>query len=205
MKSKLTSITLVILFFIGCSHNIVMKEIPSDSRSFQVSSIPENQKLPLIMNYYRLISDGADTPMNQDHVEQALNNLRRSGIFSEVVKNKSTQNYDKYLLVDLTSKENWDKHKVSNGIKTFFVVLSSYILAPFFKTTLDYEDEYIFVFKRWDGETRQYTAKSSARLKMGYFADGGDAGKDLGSKVRTKIFNSVINQMQNDLVFFSNK
>tara|TARA_B110000467_G_C18267949_1_gene450523 strand:+ start:376 stop:1029 length:654 start_codon:yes stop_codon:yes gene_type:complete len=197
-----------------------MNEIPLDSiNNPELKLNGFKEKLPLLLRAHT--TSNLKLPIQGSNVDSLLDKLYRSRLFSEVVRHEKLSDYERYILLDLSAKKVFDSHGLSNVIRALymyilFLPLNTLLIIGaitgdidytgyFFPTSqfiYDYKDEYICIFQRWDGETREFSAKASAQLKLDVLAIGSGGVRELDSKVKNLIMDSIIEQMKCNSNFF---
>lgn len=154
-----------------------------------------------IMNDLRVKSNGQEVNASSEFHKRFVANLKDARVFESVVSDMPATKPEKYVNLSLAVNENQDTNQGANVAKGFFIGLSLYLLTPVLPLSYDFESEMLLNATRWDGKSKQYSAKGNGSASYQLFANARMAGSEVRAKVTNNNLNALMNQLVQDTDF----
>lgn len=199
-------LVLLLLFALtGCTSHWANVEITPEGADFAPSShiSPKESKCVAVMNDLRVKSNGFDVNASADFQRRFISNVKDTRVFSNVVSEMPATKPERYVDLALAVSEKQDSKQGANMAKGFLIGLSIYTLTPVIPLSYDFESEMLLQATRWDGKTRQYTAKGKGTEAYHLFANAHAAGNELRAQVTNNNINALMSQLVSDADFFA--
>ena len=156
---------------IGCSRWIDVKP-PSGGAQERISrSLPGNERVPLVMDSFQLLRNGAPQEPSIEAERRILNSIQETNLFSTFVPRgaKSDSLDEKMVSVRITVDETIDPHSGLSALKGIAIGGSMFLFSPFIELTYDYAAKVGLEFERWDGNIKRYDGHSSGTVHYKLF------------------------------------
>jgi len=190
----------------GCASWSTLHQTPIHPYSMTPPASPQqSERVPGFLTDYRVTLNGTETTAQQNFINRFVNGLNRTGLFSTVKASPPEAGDGKYIDFRLTVDERVNSHQGMAAFKGALIAVTLFILTPALPLKVDFESDMALQARRWDGQTRNYSACCKGTANFHLFANPALAGQDVAAKVTGANINSLLNQVANDATFYRGK
>ncbi len=165
MRNYLLSLIIPIVAscgLVGCGTWVTVHErIPAEHTNVVV----QKNDVQCDMCYLRyIVKDKNDAKLVSPRavVERFLKQLRATNLFSKVQGDTGQQLKQGHWRLDVTTKENLDRHTGTNVLKSFLIGFTIFLLSPALPMRCSFESDMNLKLTRWDGKENLFHAKCHA-------------------------------------------
>lgn len=188
----------------GCARWIDMMPSTAAPSSSLARSIEEQERVPLVMESFRVVQNG--TPQNPSiEVERRiLNQMQETRLFSSLVPlgQPQSSNGAKTVTARLVFEESVDPHSGETAWKGFLIGASMFLLSPAIELAYDYAAQATLELERWDGEVKRYEARSSGTARYNLFGATPIMINELKGQVTEACLTTLMEQLVDDTAFY---
>jgi hypothetical protein len=190
---------------VGCTARwIDVSPSPTNREHPVTQSILNNERVPLVMDGFRMTQNGA--PQNpSDEVEyRILNTVQETRLFSTLIPlgGNAALLGDKVVTARITFDETIDSHSGATAWKGFIIGVSMFLLSPVIDLDYDYAAEASLELGRWDGQVKRYTAHSAGTAHYTLFAASPTMIGELKGQVTEACLTDLMDQLIRDTNFY---
>lgn len=194
---------LVVFLLTGCTLHWNKIETKPDGADNFVPYSGGAERCSAVFADLRVKQNGLDVNASTDFQKRFATALKDTKLFESVLVEPTTSMPSRHVTFSLKVNENQDTNQGANVTKGFIIGLSLYVLTPIIPLSYDFESEMILQAARWDGKTKDYTAKGKGSAGYHLFANAPVAGNELRAVITNNNVNALMNQLVNDLEFIS--
>ncbi len=165
-------------------------------------SVIDDQELPAVILESNVVLNGTVNMVNINFLKRVTDNIRQTKVFASAVTEPPQQRLPKTIDMTLSVKEDTDNHQGQSVINLILAVVTYGILLLFLQWKNDFKSEMTLTAKRWDGQTKQYTVRSSGSVGREAFADHSKAITEMIWQVTNNNLNALMNQVIADSEFY---
>lgn len=182
----------------GCSRWIEILPSPTQEQESVTRSIPGQERVPLVMDGFRLMQNGAPRNPSADMERHILNSVQETHLFSTLVPLAGTSAPlgDKVVMARISFDETIEPHPGEAAWKGFVIGASMFLLSPVLNLDYDYAAHANLELERWDGQVRRYEARSSGAAHYNLFG----ATPIIIDELKGRVTEACLNQLMTQLV-----
>lgn len=147
----------------GCTRWIDV--IPSSTlhQESVTHSIPNDERVPLVMDGFRMTQNGAPQNPSTEIERRILNTVQETRLFSTLVPLGGNVDSlgNKVVTARITFDETVEPHSGAAAWKGFVIGASMFLLSPVIELDYDYAAQASLELERWDGQVKRYEARSA--------------------------------------------
>lgn len=162
---------LMIIAMAGCTRSIDVIPHPLDRQEAAAQSIADEQRVPFIIDTFRLSLNGAPQNPSPDLERRILNSVQETRLFSTLVPSgEAPVSLDRNSVnARIVFDETIDPHAGQTALKGFIIGASMFLLSPVIELDYDYSARATLDLERWDGQVYHYEARSSGTAHYNLF------------------------------------
>lgn len=155
----------------GCSRWIDVSTPATGQAEFLVRSVPHEERVPFVLDGFRLVRNGAPQDPSLEAERRFLNSVRETRLFSSFVPlgENAASLGDKTVTARITLQETIDPRAGATAWKGFIIGASMFLLAPVIELDYGYAVQADLELERWDGLVRRYEARSAGTVRYNLF------------------------------------
>ena len=148
---------------LGCTRWIDVKPSSTFQQESITRSIPNEERVPLVMEGFRMMQNGAPQNPSTEIERRILNIVQETHLFSTLVPlgGNVASLGDKVVTARITFDETIDPHSGAAAWKGFLIGASMFLLSPVIELDYDYAAQANLELERWDGQVKRYEARSN--------------------------------------------
>lgn len=169
--SIMGSLGVVLCMVVGCTRSIEVKPVPTEAQAAMTHSLPNTERVPLVMDSFHLSRNGAPQDPSTDAERRILNRVQDTSLFSTLIPlgGQSDALGEKIVSARITLDETIDPHSWLSSFKGILLGGSMFLLSPFIDFEYDYAATVGLELERWDGQVKRYEANSSGTVRYKLF------------------------------------
>jgi hypothetical protein len=177
---------------------------PTSRQEAVTQSILNNERVPLVMDGFRMTQNGAPQNPSTEVERRILNTVHDTHLFSTLVPlgGNSPSPSDKVVTARITFDETIDSHSGETAWKGFLIGASMFLLSPVIDLNYDYAAEASLELGRWDGQVKRYTARSAGTAHYTVFAASPTLIGELKGQVTEACLTKLMDQLIRDTNFY---
>ena len=150
----------------GCTRWIDVKPASADPKETITHSLPNDERVPLVTNAFRLSRNGASQDPSVDLERRILGSIQETNLFSTLIPlgEGADSLGDKIVSARITVDETIDPHSWLSAFKGIVIGGSMFLLSPFIDLEYEYAATIALELERWDGQVTRYAARSSGTV-----------------------------------------
>jgi len=188
----------------GCSRWIDV--IPSSTLQQEsvTRSIPNDERIPLVMDGFRMMQNGAPQNPPTEIEHRILNTVQETRLFSALVPlgGNVASLGDKVVTARITFDETIDPHSGAAAWKGFVIGASMFLLSPVIELDYDYAAQVSLELERWDGQVKRYEARSAGTAHYNVFGATPIMIGELKGQVTEACLTELMDQLVRDTSFY---
>ena len=194
---------IIVILTVGCARRIDV--MPSTLQQESVTrSIPNDERVPLVMDGFRMMQNGAPQNPSTEIERRILNTVQETRLFSTLVPlggNVSSLG-DKVVTARITFDETVDPHSGSAAWKGLVIAASMFLLSPVIELDYDYAAQASLELERWDGQVKRYEARSAGTAHYHLFGATPIMIGELKGQVTEACLTELMDQLVRDTNFY---
>jgi len=189
---------------VGCTRWIDVMSSSTSPQPSLAQSIANNERVPLVMDGFRLVQNGAAQNPSLAMERRVLNQVQETRLFSLLVPLGGTASSlgDKVITARLTFSETIDPHAGEAAWKGFLIGASMFLLSPAIELDYDYAAHAILELERWDGQVKHYAARSAGTAHYNLFGATPIMIDELKGQVTEACLADLMEQLVRDTNFY---
>jgi hypothetical protein len=167
-------------------------------------SISNVDRVPLIMDGFRMIQNGAAQNPSTEVERRILNTVQETRLFSTLVPigGDGSSLGEKVVTARITFDETIDPHSGAAAWKGFVIGASMFLLSPVIELDYDYAAQASLELERWDGQVKRYEARSAGTAHYNLFGATPIMIGELKGQVTEACLNELMEQLVRDTSFY---
>lgn len=190
---------------VGCTTRwIDITPSPTSRHEPVTQSILNDERVPLVMDGFRMTQNGAPQNPSSEVERRILNTVHETHLFSTLVPlgGNAPSLGDKVVTARVTFDETIDSHSGETAWKGFLIGASMFLLSPVIDLDYDYAAEASFELGRWDGQVKRYKARSAGTAHYTVFAASPTMIGELKGQVTETCLTDLMDQLIRDTNFY---
>lgn len=190
---------------VGCTTRwIDVIPAPTSRQEPVTQSILNNERVPLVMDGFRMTQNGAPQNPSTEVERRILNTVQETHLFSTLVPlgGNVAPLGDKMVTARITFDETIDSHSGETAWKGFIIGASMFLLSPVIDLDYDYAAEASLELGRWDGQVKRYKARSAGTAHYTVFAATPTLIGELKGQVTEACLTELMDQLIRDTNFY---
>lgn len=182
----------------GCSRWIDVMPSSTLQQESVTRSIPDDERVPLVMDGFRMMQNGAPQNPSTEVEHRILNTVRETRLFSTLVPlggNVSSLG-DKVVTARISFDETIDPHSGEAAWKGFVIGASMFLLSPVIELDYDYAAQASLELARWDGQVKRYEARAAGTVHYHLFG----ATPIMVSELKGQVTEACLTELMDQLV-----
>ncbi|MBX3303682.1 MAG: hypothetical protein KF693_15805 [Nitrospira sp.] len=169
--SILGFIGIVLCTSTGCTRSIELKPSSENSQPAITHSLPSDERVPLVMDSFQLLRNGAPQDPSTEAERRILNRVLETSLFSTLIPlgAQSDTLGEKIVSARITMDEAIEPHSWLSAFKGIIIGGSMFLLSPFIDLEYDYSVKVGLELERWDGQVKRYEGSSSGTVQYKLF------------------------------------
>ena len=190
----------VVFGMTACTRWIDVKPPSSGPQDTISHSLPSDERVPLVIDTFRLSQNGAPQNPSLEVERRVLNAVQETHLFSALVPLGGTPASDggKTVTARLMFDETIDPHAGHTALKGIAIGASMFLLSPIIELDYDYTAQAHLELQRWDGRVTHYEARSSGTAHYNLFGASPVVIEELKGQVMETCLNSLMTQLVQD-------
>jgi hypothetical protein len=184
----------------GCSRWIDILPSPAQDQESVTRSIPDSERVPFVMDGFRLTQNGAPRNPSPELERRILNSVQETHLFSTLMPLAGTGAPlgEKVVTARIAFDEVIDPHPGEAAWKGFVIGASMFLLSPVIDLNYDYAAQASLELERWDGQVKRYEARSAGAAHYHLFGATPIMIDELKGRVTEACLNQLITQLVQD-------
>ena len=182
----------------ACTRWIDVTPSPSGQQNTLSHSLPSEERVPFVMDTFRLSQNGATQNPSPDVERRILNAVKETRLFSSIVPFGGAAAEGKTMTARVTFDETIDSHSGPTAFKGIVIGASMFLLSPVIELDYDYTAQTHLELERWDGHLTRYDARSSGTAHYNLFGASPAVIDELKGRVIETCLNSLMHQLVQD-------
>lgn len=164
--SVLSLVGVVLCGITGCTRWIDVKPASADPKETITHSLPNDERVPLVTNSFRLSRNGSSQYPSADLERRILSSIQETSLFSTLLPlgEQSDSLGDKVVSARIVVDETIEPHSWLSAFKGIIIGGSMFLLSPFINLEYGYAATVALELERWDGQVTRYEARSSGTV-----------------------------------------
>ena len=185
---------------LGCNRWIDVVPSSLDPMESVTTSIAKEERVPFVMEGFRLVRNGAPQDPSSEIERRFLNTVQETHLFSTLIPIDGNRISigDKTVTARLTMEETIDPRSGSTAWKGFLVGASMFLLAPVIELNYGYAAEASLELEHWNGQVRQYSARSEGMVRYNLFGATPIMLDELKGQVTEACLSDLMHQLVRD-------
>lgn len=188
----------------GCAQSIALAPSSFERPDSLTQSIREDERVPFVLNSFRVLLNGAPQNPSSDLERRILNSVQETRLFSLTLPLGTTQapSEGKAISARITVEEAIDSHSGETALKGILVGASMFLLSPVITLNYDYGVKASLELERWDGQIKRYEARSSGAAQYNLFGATPVLIDELKGQVTEACLSELIHHLLHDGHFY---
>ena len=189
---------------LGCTRWIDVMPSSTLQQEAITRSLPNNERVPLVMDGFRMMQNGAPQNPSAEIEHRILNTVQETRLFSTLVplgENVASLG-EKAVTARITFDETVDPHSGAAAWKGFVIGASMFLLSPAIELHYDYAAKATLELERWDGQVKRYEAQSSGTAHYNLFGASPIMISELKGQVTEACLTELMDQLVRDTTFY---
>jgi len=189
---------------VGCTRWIDVIPSPTNRQESVTQSILNDERVPLVMDGFRMTQNGAPQNPSTEIEHRILNTVQETRLFSTLVPlgGNAASLGDKVVTARITFDETIDPHSGETAWKGFVIGASMFFLSPVIELDYDYTAQARLELERWDGQVKRYEARSAGTVHYTLFAATPIMIGELKGQVTEACLTELMDQLVQDTNFY---
>ena len=188
----------------GCARSIVVAPSSLDRQSSGIQSIEDKDRVPFVMETFRVSLNGAPQHPSSGLERRILNHVQETRLFSALVPlgARPVSPEGKMVNARITFEETIDPHSEHTALKGILVGASMFLLSPIIELDYDYAANASLELERWDGQITSYEARSAGAAHYNLFGATPIMIDELKGRVTEACLAELMSQLAQDSSFY---
>ena len=189
---------------VGCTRWIDVIPSPTSRQESVTQSILIDERVPLVMDWFRMTQNGAPQNPSTEVEHRILNTVQETRLFSTLVPlgGNVASPGEKVVTARITFDETIDPHSGETAWKGFVIGASMFFLSPMIELDYDYAAQASLELERWDGQVKRYKARSSGTAHYTLFGATPIMIGELKGQVTEACLTELMDQLVQDTSFY---
>jgi hypothetical protein len=189
---------------LGCARWIDVMPSSTLQQESITRSIPNHERVPLVMDGFRMMQNGAPQNPSAEIERRILNTVQETGLFSTLVPlgGDVASLRDKVVTARISFDETIDPHAGAAAWKGFLIGASMFLLSPAIELNYDYAARATLELERWDGQVKRYEARSAGTAHYNLFGATPIMIGELKGQVAEACLTELMDQLVRDTGFY---
>jgi|SRR5215217_1754421 len=189
---------------IGCTRWIDVIPSTGSSHSSMAHSIANDERVPLVLDGFRLTQNGAPQNPSLGMERRIMNQVQETRLFSSLVPfgGNAAPLGDKVVTARIAFHETVDPHAGEAAWKGFVIGASMFLLSSAIELDYDYAAEATLELERWDGQVKHYAARSAGTAHYNLFGATPIVIDELKGQVTEACLAELMDQLVQDTNFY---
>ena len=189
---------------VGCARWIDVIPSSTSQQESVTQSIPNDERVPFVMDGFRVVLNGAPQNPSTEIERRILNNVQETRLFSTLIPLGGTPSAlgEKVIRARVTFDETIDPHSGEAAWKGFVIGASMFLLSPAIELDYDYAAQATLELERWDGQVKRYEARSAGTAHYNLFGATPIMIDELKGQVTEACFSDLMDQLVRDTSFY---
>lgn len=203
-RTLLGLVALMLLTAAGCTRWIEVLSSETNPDPSLSRSIPDDERVPLLMDGFRMAQNGAPQNPSAETERRILNQVQETRLFSTLIPfgGPSSSSGDKVVTARISFDETIDPHSGEAAWKGFLIGASMFLLSAVLELTYDYTAEASLELERWDGQVKRYEARTSGTAHYNLFGASPLVINELKGQVTEACLADLMDQLVRDSRFY---
>ncbi len=188
----------------GCSRWIDVMPSSALQQEPITRSILNEERVPLVMDGFRMMQNGAPQNPSTEIERRILNTLQETRLFSTLVPLGGTVTSlgDKVVTARISFDETIDPHSGATAWKGFLIGASMFLLSPAIELNYDYAAKATLELERWDGQVKRYETSAAGTAHYNLFGATPIMIGELKGQVAEACLTELMDQLVRDTTFY---
>ncbi|MDZ4733226.1 MAG: hypothetical protein SGJ16_06550 [Nitrospirota bacterium] len=188
----------------GCSRWIDVMPSSALQQEPLTRSILNEERVPLVMDGFRMMQNGAPQNPSTEIERRILNTLQETRLFSTLVPLGGTVTSlgDKVVTARISFDETIDPHSGATAWKGFLIGASMFLLSPAIELIYDYAAKATLELERWDGQVKRYETSAAGTAHYNLFGATPIMIGELKGQVTEACLTELMDQLVRDTTFY---
>lgn len=188
----------------GCSRWIDVMPSSALQQEPITRSILNEERVPLVMDGFRMMQNGAPQNPSTEIERRILNTLQETRLFSTLVPLGGTVTSlgDKVMTARISFDETIDPHSGATAWKGFLIGASMFLLSPAIELNYDYAAKATLELERWDGQVKRYETSAAGTAHYNLFGATPIMIGELKGQVAEACLTELMDQLVRDTTFY---
>jgi hypothetical protein len=197
-------LALAVTTTIGCASTIEIMPSPTDHQDTATRSIAISERVPLLLEGFRVTQNGAPQHPSTGIERRILNQVQETRLFSTLVPlgGDTSSLGDKAITARVLFDETIDPHGGEAAWKGFVIGASMFLLSPVMELNYDYAAHASLELERWDGQVKRYEAHSIGTAHYNLFGASPVVIDELKGQVTEACLTELMEQLVRDTNFY---
>jgi hypothetical protein len=189
---------------VGCTRWIDVIPSPTGRQESVTQSILNDERVPLVMDGFRMTQNGAPQNPSTEVEHRILNTVQETRLFSTLVPlgGNAASLGNKVVTARITFDETIDPHSGETAWKGFVIGASMFLLSSMIELDYDYAAQASLELERWDGQVKRYEARSAGTAHYTLFAATPIMIGELKGQVTEACLTELMDQLIQDTSFY---
>jgi len=189
---------------VGCTRWIDVIPPPTSQQESASRSIPNDERVPFVMDTFRMLQNGAPQNPSSEVERRLLNSVQETRLFSTLIPlgGDFSSLSDKVVTARITLDETIDPHSGAAAWKGFVIGASMFLLSPVIELDYDYAAQASLELERWDGQVKRYEARSAGTAHYNLFGASPIMIDELKGQVTEACLSELMDQLVRDTNFY---
>ena len=187
---------------LGCTRWIDVIPSSTGQQESAAQSIPSDERVPLVMDTFRMQQNGAPQNPSSEVERRILNTVQETRLFSTLIPlgGSPSSPGEKVVVARITFDETIDPHSGTSAWKGFVIGASMFLLSPVIELDYDYAAQASLELERWDGQVKRYAARSAGTVHYNLFG----ATPIMIDELKGQVTEACLNELMTQLVLDTN-
>ncbi|NOS83303.1 MAG: hypothetical protein HOP32_17155 [Nitrospira sp.] len=188
----------------GCTRWIDVVPSSTLQQETITRSISNVDRVPFVMDGFRMMQNGAPQNPSIEVERRILNTVQETRLFSTLVPfgGDGSSLGEKVVTARITFDETIDPHSGAAAWKGFVIGASMFLLSPAIELNYDYAAKATLELERWDGQIKQYEARSAGTVHYNLFGATPIMIGELKGQVTEACLTELMEQLVQDTSFY---
>lgn len=189
---------------IGCASAIDVRPSSADPQEAVTHSIVHNERVPLLLQGFRVTQNGAAQHPSAGIERRILNHVQETQLFSTLIPlgGDASSLGEKTVTARILFNETINPHSGEAAWKGFVVGASMFLLSPVIELNYDYAAQASLELERWDGQVKHYEAQSVGTAHYNLFGASPVVIDGLKGRVTEACLTDLMDQLIRDTNFY---
>jgi hypothetical protein len=204
LRGTLLGLVALASTMLGCARWIDVVPSSTPQQESVTSSIPNHERVPFVMEGFRMIQNGAPQNPSAEIERRILNTVQETRLFSTFVPlgGPVPSLGEKVVAARITFNETIDPHSGAAALKGLVIGASMFLLSPVIELDYGYAAQANLELERWDGQVKRYEARSAGTAHYNVFGATPIMIGELKGQVAEACLTDLMDQLVRDTAFY---